>query len=142
MLEALDSVRRLPLTVFYGALAVSGTAVPEEVFFRALGLPSWAESESRDREENRKVLTEQYEQVGRQDIPPEERLSMLEKAGYLEPQFITMVDVTILGAGPMPITAPAWRGRLSQISGWVLGTVGEHDDLATPTEADQVGTQR
>jgi hypothetical protein len=119
------SDERVPLTVSCGGLVVSGVAVPDEVYFQKFGLASLARSAEEEREANDQVLEMLDAAMGRRDIPAEERLAQLERAEALRRHFISLIDVTILGAGPAPIKAPAWRGRLSQISGWVLGALDE-----------------
>jgi hypothetical protein len=126
---------RVPLTVSCGGLVVSGTAVPEEVYFQTFGISTWARTTKEEREANNQILEMLDAAVLDRDIPVAERLAQLERAEALRRHFISLVDVTILGAGPIPIKAPAWRGRLSQISGWVLGTVDESESSPEPQEA-------
>ena len=116
---------RIDLTVFFGGLAVSGTVVPDEVFLQAIGLNVSAEDISRQRDEANKKISTLFAEIHREDLSTEERDALLSRADDLNRKFITMVDVTILGAGPTPIKAPAWCGRLSQISGWVPGLLDE-----------------
>jgi hypothetical protein len=118
---------RVPLTVSCGGLVVSGVAVPDEVYFQKFGITTWARTAKEEREANNQVLELLDAAVLDRDSPGEERLAQLERAEALRRHFISLVDVTILGAGPTPIKAPAWRGRLSQISGWVLGALDESE---------------
>src|SRR5207249_4590352 len=131
-----------PLTVFCGGVAVSGIAVPDDVYFRRIGLDTLEDDTPQSRQELVQETARINAELDRDDISPEELQSLRERAYNLKRQFIVMVDVTILGTGPTPIRAQAWRGRLSQVSGWVLGTVGERDDPLPPTEADQAGIRR
>lgn len=112
----------LGLTVFTGGLAVSGVAVPEEVYFRRIGLEAVAAEAVESRERRRRETAELNEQFARDDLPDAERQSLEARADELERKFIVMVDVTIFGAGDAPLQAATWRGRLSQLSGWTMGT--------------------
>ena len=123
---------RVPVTVSCGGLVVSGTAVPDEVYFQKFGMTTWARAAKEERDANNQVLEVLDAALLDRDTPVEERLVQLERAEALRRHFISLVDVTILGAGPIPIKAPAWRGRLSQISGWVLGTVDEPESSPEP----------
>jgi hypothetical protein len=126
MIEMASSVSiPVKLTIFSGGCAISGTVVPDETFFERLGLPGFAASSREERVENERLLSAVYESLRHADSSMEEKFQMLERVSTLEPQFIMMVDVTILGTGPTPITAPVWRGRLSQISGWIPGALDE-----------------
>ena len=131
LMDLLDSVSaskaRTPLTVFCGGLAVSGTAVADEVYLQRIGLSNLANDTPMLREEQEKQLDEILAELNRDDISSEARQALLSQADELQRKFIMMVDVTILGAGPTPITAAAWRGRLSQISGWILGALEESE---------------
>jgi hypothetical protein len=118
---------RLDLTVFCGGLVVSGAAVSEDVYFQTIGLSSFAGTLSKLRENDREVPSEVASKLGRESLTVRERQTLTPAADELRNKFIVMVDVTILGAGPTPIKAPAWRGRLSQISGWVLGALDESE---------------
>jgi hypothetical protein len=120
-----ESDERLPLTVSCGGLIVSGLAVPDEVYFQTFGLDTWARTAKQECEANSQVVDAPDETVRRKDRPVEGRLAQLAPAEVLRRHFISLIDVTIVGAGPTPIKAPAWRGRLSQISGWVLGALDE-----------------
>lgn len=114
-----------PLTVFCGGLAVMGKAVPEEAYFQKMGFNTLAEHAPQWRDESAKELGEIDERLNHDDISIEERQFLLSRADELGRRIIVMVDVTILGAGPTPIRAPVWRGRLSQVSGWIPGLPDE-----------------
>ena len=114
------------LTVFCEGLVMIGSVVADEVFFERLGLSGAAESVARIREANLKEAARIADILDNGDTSPEQREGLQSKLDDVGPQYISMVDVTILGAGPAPITTPAWRGRLSQISGWTLGSPGQH----------------
>jgi hypothetical protein len=119
------------VTVFAGGLAISGTAVSEETFFYRIGLMQAGEGAKRQRIETQKALDTRDEELAQAPSGileargvMETRESLVARRADLARKFIVMVDVTILGAGPAALKAPAWRGRLSQISGWVPGLVG------------------
>ncbi len=112
---------RLGLTVFSGGFAISGMVVPEEVYFRTVGLDSVADDVADPGKATFSEATGLENELARDDIVPSARVRV-EMREDLERAFITMVDVTIFGAGPTPLKAPAWRGRLSQVSGWTFGT--------------------
>jgi hypothetical protein len=121
--------RQFKLTVFAGGLAVSGTAVEEQTFVQRIGLVDDVDVEAvaRKREEHAEEIRNLFSQMEREDISVKEEDALLSRADDLNHKFIMMVDVTIFGAGPIPITAPVWRGRLSQISGWVPGSLNESE---------------
>lgn len=124
MLEGISATKsQVELTVFCGGLAVTGTAVAEEVYFERIGMSAFANQLSRIQEQNQQSISEISARLGREGLSAAEREAMLSKMNELRSKFIVMVDVTILGAGPAPLKVPAWRGRLSQISGWVLGAL-------------------
>ena len=111
----------LPLTVFCGGHAVSGTAVSEETYFRKVGLTMLEEGAPQSRDARIQELATASAALGSEDVSAEDRQALLTRIDDLARRFIMMVDVTILGVGPDPIRAPAWRGRLSQVSGWIPG---------------------
>ena len=110
------------LTLFLGGFAVSGILVSEEVYFRRIGLdesPAKAIASREDKGQERAGLDAE---LGRDDLSPEERSAIVARLDDLEPQYVVMADITIFGAGAMPLTSAAWRGRLSQVTSWVLGS--------------------
>lgn len=115
----------LDLTVICDGLVVSGTVVAEEVYFRTIGLSSFADTLSKLREGGQDVPAEVASKFERASMAVPARETVLVAADELRSKFIVMVGVTILGAGPAALKVPAWRGRLSQISGWTLGTLDE-----------------
>lgn len=126
MLEGISATKsQVGLTVFCGGLAVTGTAVAEEVYFERIGMFDFANQLVRFQEQNQQSHSEISAKPGREELSASEREAMWSKVNELQRDFIVMVDVTILGAGPVPLKVPAWRGRLSQISGWTLGTLDE-----------------
>lgn len=132
----------LTLTVFTGGLAISGTAVPEEVYFRRLDAHDLAEQSIRDREERLRLLAEVNAALEREDVTDAERRALESQGEELERRFIVMVDVTVFGAGALPLKAPTWRGRLSQLSGWTFGTFANADCADEPDASDQPGAER
>jgi hypothetical protein len=116
------SGQEVGLTVFSGGLVISGTAVSEEVYFRRLGYERLAEASIEGRDQRRRDLEEVRKELEREDLPEDERRSLEVKRDERERKFIVMVDVSIFGASDAPLKAPTWRGRLSQISGWTIGT--------------------
>jgi hypothetical protein len=128
----LDHVSRtgdqLPLTLFCDGLVVSGTAISEEDFFLRfsggrfsdLGRQAAERREGTDRKMD--ALLARAEAVG---VSDEERELLTEQMDNLRRLYIIMRDVTIIGPSPPRIKAPVWRGRLSKVSGWILGSIDE-----------------
>jgi hypothetical protein len=96
-------------------------AVSEEVYFRTVGLDSVADEVAESVKNRFSEMSRLEDELPHDDSAPSAR-ARVESREELERAFITMVDVTIFGAGPTPLKAPAWRGRLSQVSGWTFGT--------------------
>ena len=131
LVSMLDSVSKtgkpMGLTVFSGGLAVSGTVVPEEIYFEKVGLPNVAEGMPKQREEAEREESEILDTLERSNLTDQERRDLQSRLENLERQFIVMTDVSIFGVLPGRMNAATWRGRLSQISGWTLGTASPSD---------------
>jgi hypothetical protein len=114
----------LELTLFVDGLAVSGKVVTEPDYLRAIGFGDAADSLKSDAH-HRAEIQREWE---RDDLSDDEKMSLRETEAVFERQFVEMVDVTITGAGSRPLKAKAWRGRLSQVSAWVIGTYEDGDE--------------
>jgi hypothetical protein len=112
-----------PITVFCGGFGVSGNAVPEEVYFRRIGLEKLAEDVVNERESTDRRRAAIAERQGRDDLEDDERRSLDLELESMRRQFVVMVDVAIFGGGSREIRSTAWRGRLSEVHSWVIGNL-------------------
>ena len=96
-----DPTSHMPITVFSGGYAFSGRLVGASMYFDAVA----------DRADNDAIsipfrkMAEDYRNEPADDMP-------------LVTTYVHMLDVSVFGGAERLGKLKAWRGRLSQISGW------------------------
>lgn len=123
MLDAVSITKQeQAITLVCGGVVVSGVVVPEETFFARIGLNEVGRDIAEEVADERQQREELAERARQEGLSEEARRSLDDKIDDLQRRFVHMRDVVIF-SGPRMVTAEAWRGRLSEVSGWSLGTV-------------------
>jgi len=120
--------REQPLTVFCGGFAVSGTAIREEEYFERLGgnlFQELAVDSARLREDRQHRYVQIRAELDQSTLADDRRKALLDELQEMRRRFIVMRDVAIVGAGEQAFRAPVWRGRLSEVSGWIVGSIDD-----------------
>jgi hypothetical protein len=124
------SVQALTLTV--GGLVVTGNLIPAWQWFEELHVaagvppsdePSWLQAMANTYRENAETVREAYSLSVQEQT--DEHVAALDH----ETHFIHLRDAKIMTpAGSMPTgDGWFWRGRLADVSGWMLGSLGTSD---------------
>ncbi len=122
-----DRTWELGLTLNVGGVTVMGTLIGGRAYFDLLAA-AFATGLNPATDEEREAVRASMAQAGR--IYPEARFDEREARGedvYLRQQenYIHLKDARfVVGNAFVPASGPLlWRGRLSEVDGWALGTV-------------------
>lgn len=117
------------ITVFTNGMLISGKAIALPEYFALMGeqlAQGLEKSGAKDVQIIRDTFTAKLSPTESAALAAKTKTRSTKEPEDSPHDYIMLKDVKIAGVGQSPIISlPVWRGRLSTISGWTLGELGQ-----------------